>query len=310
MYNVILCVKGGNVLIDEKNTDNIPENKDLPEENMENTQISDKTENVDIKESDPTLLSPTHNEDSTDNDDPSLFAADEPESTEHDSDNSDQGCERDDLEEIATPESELESTPDDATDESPITESEKPKKEENYRNSDSIFDFIELFVFALAAIFIITSFFFRYSIVEGSSMVGTLHEGDKLIISDFMYEPEQGDIVVVHSDALDKVIVKRVIATEGQTVTFTATDVYVDGEKLDEPYVYTEDYLNILGGTEYHYDDPEKLTVTVPEGEIYVLGDHRNLSQDSRAIGTISEDAIIGKVIIRFAPFDKFGKVE
>ena len=183
------------------------------------------------------------------------------------------------------------------------------KTEEKVRRIDSIFDFVELFVFTLAAVFIITSFFFKYSIVEGPSMMNTLHHGDRLILSSFMYEPECGDVVVVHSEALDKVIVKRIIATEGQTVRITKTDVYVDGKKLIEPYVYTEDYTGLV----YHYDIPENqeyVEVVVPEGEIYVMGDHRNNSDDSRDRGTIKEDAIIGKVIYRFLPFDDAGKIE
>ena len=186
------------------------------------------------------------------------------------------------------------------------------KEPEKMRKVDSLFDFIEIFVFTLAAVFIITSFFIRYSIVDGPSMQNSLQHGDKLLLTNFMYEPEYKDIVVVHSDVLDKVIVKRVIATEGQTVKITSTDVYVDGVKLDEPYVYTDDYKNILGGySEYKYlPKGEVFEMTVPEGEIFVMGDHRNKSEDSRSIGTISEEAIIGKVILRFAPFDTFGRVD
>lgn len=186
------------------------------------------------------------------------------------------------------------------------------KEPERSRKVDSLFDFIEIFVFTLAAVFIITSFFFRYSIVDGPSMQNTLQDGDKLLLSNFMYEPEYKDVVVLYSDELDKVIVKRVIATEGQRIKITSTDVFVDGVKLDEPYVYTDDYKNIFGSkAEYKYlPEGEVFEMTVPEGEIFVMGDHRNLSEDSRSIGTISEEAIIGKVILRFAPFDSFGKLD
>lgn len=186
------------------------------------------------------------------------------------------------------------------------------KEPEKSRKVDSLFDFIEIFVFTLAAVFIITSFFIRYSIVDGPSMQNSLQHGDKLLLTNFMYEPEYKDIVVVHSDVLDKVIVKRVIATEGQKIKITSTDVYVDGVKLDEPYVYTDDHKGILGNySEYKYlPEGEVFEMTVPEGEIFVMGDHRNKSEDSRSIGTISEEAIIGKVILRFAPFDTFGRVD
>ena len=200
--------------------------------------------------------------------------------------------------------------------------------EEKPRRVDSIFDFIEICIFTLAAVFIFMSFFFRYSIVDGGSMKNTLHHQEKLILSSFLYTPECGDIVVVQdkSTALKDPIVKRVIATEGQTVKFTRTDVYVDGVLLDEPYVYTGDYEDPFGMNDgYKYNvypsdallahvtdrvDGEYYEVLVPDGYIFVMGDHRNNSKDSRDIGMIHEDAVIGKAVFRFFPFNKFGKIE
>ena len=205
-----------------------------------------------------------------------------------------------------------------------VTEVKREKKQTKERRIDSIFDFVELFVFTLAAVFLITTFFFKYSIVEGGSMSNTLHDNDRLIISCFMYEPECGDVVVLEdlSTELKKPIVKRVIAVGGQTVRFTSTDVYVDGVKLNELYVYTGDYKNILGQSDaYKYsvypddsllhlvtarEDGKYYEITVPEGEIFVMGDHRNASNDSRTIGTVHEDSILGKVVLRFYPtFEK-----
>ncbi len=193
---------------------------------------------------------------------------------------------------------------------------EKPKR------IHAIFEFVELFVFTLAAVFIITSFFFKYSIVDGGSMNNTLYDEDKLILYCFMYEPECGDVIVLEDlsipvKELQKPLVKRVIAVGGQTVRIAKDGVYVDGVKLDEPYVYTNE-------TSYSYtvdkDNLSKLLLpeitdiqsgeyyelVVPEGEIFFMGDHRNDSSDSRVIGTVSEDSVLGKVIYRFAPnFDK-----
>jgi signal peptidase I len=211
----------------------------------------------------------------------------------------------------------------------PSTDEDKTKEdEEKPRRVDNLFDFIELFVFTLAAVFIITSFFFRYSIVDGGSMQNTLQDDEGLILRSIFYTPECGDIVVVQdkSTVLKDPIVKRVIALGGQTVRFTRDAVYVDGVKLDEPYVYTADYDNPFGGEDiYRYsvypsdallpivtdrEDGVFYEVTVPDGEIFVMGDHRNLSKDSRDVGTLREDAVIGKVVLRFLPFNKFGKIE
>lgn len=184
-------------------------------------------------------------------------------------------------------------------------EEEVEKKKVGTRFVDSLFDFIELFIFSLAAVFIITTFFFRHSVVDGSSMERTLFDGEHIIISDLFYKPERGDIIVCedYSTELPIPIVKRVIAIAGDRVEIdTAGNVKVNGELLDESgYVYIDPYHP------YHCDE---ISLTVPEGEIFVMGDHRNVSSDSRKIGTIKEDSILGKVLFRFYPFDKFGRVE
>lgn len=179
-----------------------------------------------------------------------------------------------------------------------------PKKP---RKIDGRFDLIELFVFTLLAVMIITSFFFRHSVVQGDSMQNTLQNEEHLIISDFFYTPERGDVVVCedHTAILNTPIVKRVIAVGGDHVKITRTAVFVNGKMLSEDYVYIDSFA-----IPYYY---EPLELTVPEGEIFVMGDHRNNSTDSRdliRLGTISEDAVLGKVLLRFYPFDKFGTVQ
>ena len=284
--------KADYVLIDEKKTDGIPENDIQNAEPINNPEI--------IEDESHDLFGEALSDEA--------FPGDSDETAEASVENTEEntaekGAEAETSRDTESPES---SRPQDGDEKSVSENTAKKEPEVKQRGIDSLFDFIELFIFTLAAVFIITSFFFRYSIVEGDSMVGTLHEGDRLILRSFMYDPEPGDIIVLNSDVLDKVIVKRVIAVGGQTVRITKTDVYVDGKKLNEPYVYKSYY-----GYEYAVpEDPGYIEVPVPEGHVYVMGDHRNISEDSRGIGTVDENAIIGKVVFRFAPFDQFGYVK
>lgn len=211
---------------------------------------------------------------------------------------------------------------------------EKLPTEEKYdpekpRRIDTIFDFIELLIFTLVAVLFVTSFFFKHAVVDGPSMLGTLEHGDVLIISDLFYEPRPGDIVVFEDYSLRKEnyrkpIVKRVIAVEGQRVVVKRDGIYVSysddpGEPLYEPYVYTsdEDYkydvrnvCNELAALESFGRNSDGYWFIVPEGEVFVLGDHRDDSTDSRTLGTIRVDAVLGRVLFRVYPFDKLGRVD
>ena len=176
---------------------------------------------------------------------------------------------------------------------------------EKPRLIDSVFEFVELFTMTLAAVFILTTFFFKHSIVDGGSMENTLHHEEHLIISDFLYTPERGDVIVFqdYSTGYKNALVKRVIAIEGDTVKVDANgNVTVNGEELFEEYVYID------GAFPSGYIGRE---CVVPEGEVFVLGDHRNASSDSVSFAdpTISVDSILGKVLLRIYPFDVFGPV-
>lgn len=165
-----------------------------------------------------------------------------------------------------------------------------------------IYDWMQSFVFALIICIIVFVFIFRIVDVSGDSMNPTLLHGDKLVVSDVFYKPKQGDIVIFRKDEYKaEALVKRVIATEGQTIEidFDRGRVYVDGELLDEPYIAepTHNQLDFQG--------PQ----TVPEGCVFVMGDNRNASSDSRRaqLGMVDERLIVGKVLLRVFPFDSIG---
>jgi len=145
----------------------------------------------------------------------------------------------------------------------------------------------------------------RLAIVDGSSMENTLHDKEMLVISNFMYEPKNNDIIVFNSPNYPDPIVKRVIATENQTVDidFETWTVTVDGVALNE------DYIKRVAGSMSSSD--MVFPLTVPEGCVFVMGDNRNDSLDSRTtrIGFVDERYILGEVKIRLTPFSKFGKV-
>lgn len=175
----------------------------------------------------------------------------------------------------------------------------------------SVIEYVEIFAFAVFAVLFIFSFAVRVCVVDGNSMNNTLQSGERLLTTNFFYTPEGGDIIVFYeNEPLNKPLVKRVIATEGQTVEidYNAGTVKVDGEILDEDYVHLPEGYYIVFPN-FVYDEQTKImTLTVPEGQLFVMGDNRNDSWDSRSeeIGCISEQQIMGKVICRISPFTAF----
>ncbi len=223
----------------------------------------------------------------------------------------------------AMPDTPPEETAAEAVTEFILTREEKYDPEKP-RRVDLIFDFIELFVFTLVAVLLATTFFFRHSIVEGDSMLSTLSGGDTLIISGAFYTPERGDIIVVedYTTLLDKPIVKRVIGIAGDHIRVREEGIYLNGKLLDEPYVFTdmpnytyniypnEVLIDAMKNNEtFSIEFGQYYELIVPEGELFVLGDHRNNSTDSRVIGTVRCDAVLGKVLFRIYPFEEFGEV-
>lgn len=167
-----------------------------------------------------------------------------------------------------------------------------------------IYDWMQCIVVAIIVCVLLFSFFVRLVDVVGESMFPTLDNGDKIIVSNLFYDPKPGDIVVFRKDEYrDEPLVKRVIAVEGQTIDidFDLGIVYVDGVPLDEPYIAepTSEPLDFSG------------PVTVPENCVFVMGDNRNHSTDSRysTIGFVDKRCIMGKVYFTLYPLKNFGSV-
>lgn len=177
--------------------------------------------------------------------------------------------------------------------------------EENISISSFIFEWANAFMVALVVVVLLLTFVWRQVTVSGTSMTDTLNDGDRLIIFSFMYKPQYGDIVVVsHGQNYSEPIIKRVIATEGQSlsINYDTEEVSVDGVILDEPYIK---------GKTIKLRNPLEIPDKIPEGYVFVMGDNRDGSLDSRSteIGLIPVENIIGKAELRIYPFNKFGSV-
>ena len=198
-----------------------------------------------------------------------------------------------------------------------------------------ILEWLVSIVIAVVVAFVVRTYFFTFVSVSGGSMDNTLQNGQKLVVSRFNYTPEQGDIIVFTPDMHhDTPYIKRVIAIEGQTVDIDSRGVvYIDDKVYDEAYIKNTTVLN--GDVQF--------PITVPEGCVFVMGDNRQGSHDGRSLdvssvkenpsaddkktpvrvyndnGTVSieekylyygcvhKDDIMGKAVLRFWPFDKFG---
>lgn len=172
---------------------------------------------------------------------------------------------------------------------------------------------VELVVIVFVIIVLIFSFAARICQVSGDSMRDTLYNGENVIVSDAFYTPERGDIIVFHQTGesrndYNEPIVKRVIGVAGDTVKVehfrdrmrvTVTDSEGNSTVLDEDYI------------RYEYPTYSDSVTYVEEGTVFVMGDNRSNSSDSRSarIGLVDTRRILGKVVVRVTPFDRFGKV-
>lgn len=176
-----------------------------------------------------------------------------------------------------------------------MEENEKQKRE----SGRDLYEWVQALVCSVLVVVVIFTFVIRLIGVDGHSMVPTLQNGDRLLVlNSMLYDDyKYGDIVVLRKDSfLEDPIVKRVIAVENQTVDidFSTGSVYVDGVLLKEDYINELTFLE--EGTEF--------PLTVPKGSVFVMGDNRNHSSDSRdsRLGTVDTRYVIGKAVFLAFP--------
>ncbi len=172
---------------------------------------------------------------------------------------------------------------------------------------NNCFEWIEALVTSLILVVILFTFIFRIVNVSGPSMLPNLRSGDRVVLSSYFYKPQRGDVIVItHSAKFSEPIIKRVIALENQVVDINYRTGYVsvDGKVLDES-------AYIQNGITTQQSDFE-FPLTVPKGHVFVLGDNRSVSNDSRfsEIGMIDERYILGKAEYIVFPLSRFGKVK
>ncbi len=185
----------------------------------------------------------------------------------------------------------------------PAAEKKAREKAILAKPGNELYQNVRTLVTVLAVLILLFAFVLRILIVSGPSMENTLQNGEAMVVWSLGYKPRQGDIVVLTQPAFQEdSIVKRVIATGGQRVRidYSAGTVTVDGQVLEEPYI--KERMKVPSYGLGNYD------LTVPDGCIFVMGDNRNESADSRypIIGVIDERSVIGKALLVAFPFSEF----
>lgn len=181
------------------------------------------------------------------------------------------------------------------------------------KKKNELFDWIKAFVIALVAVFVVKTFLFSPIIVDGPSMLPTLHNKDHMIVNKITYrfkQPERFDIVIFHATD-ERDYVKRVIGLPGEHVAVNNDTLFINNEEVEEPYL--NEFKSYLDETEVLTDDftleeiPPYGYEKIPEGYVLVLGDNREDSTDSRSssLGLVSIDEIVGKASLIYWPLKR-----
>ncbi|MEG2597589.1 MAG: signal peptidase I [Oscillospiraceae bacterium] len=190
-------------------------------------------------------------------------------------------------------------------DESKELQADDKSAQKTVRMKKEIWEWAKSLFWAILLVFLVFQFVIKPVQVSGSSMEPTLHNDDRLIVYQLLYEPKQGDVVILDENSgLNEALVKRVIAVGGQTVDIDVDgNVWVDGKQLQEDYIQEQISDEMRGNQDF--------PVTVPPKHIFVMGDNRNHSTDSRdrRVGCVDTKDVVGKVVLRILPFDKIGLI-
>ena len=168
------------------------------------------------------------------------------------------------------------------------------------------FDWIKALLFAFGLAFIVRMFLFAPIVVDGPSMLPTLHDRDQMIVNKFTYhfwEPDRFDIVVFHASA-QKDFIKRVIGLPGEHVAMEDNVLYINGEEVDEPFL-NEGESNQTLTNDFSLEELPGGHEVIPEGYVFVLGDNRGNSTDSRMLGVIPIEQLVGKTSFIYWPFER-----
>ncbi|PTM59080.1 signal peptidase I [Desmospora activa] len=173
-----------------------------------------------------------------------------------------------------------------------------PRSTRHNRESNEAWEWVQALAIAVILALVIRTFIFSPFSVSGPSMLSTLHNGDLVIVNKVIYhfhDPKPGEVIVFHASE-NKDYIKRVIAMPGQTVSAQNNVVRVDGESIDEPYIDNGNRTADFGPVE------------VPPGHIFVMGDNRMNSSDSRdsSLGTVPLDQVVGRADVIFWPLEDF----